>query len=102
MGFNFIFGDMSVGFRILIVYLAVINIVTFLVFGIDKHRAVKQKFRIRVRTLFGLALAGGSLGGLLAMYLFRHKTRKTLFTVGIPAILIVQAALLLFAANKIF
>lgn len=75
-------------------YLLVINVITFIVFGIDKYKAVKHRYRIRVRTLLGLVCIGGSLGGLLAMYLFRHKTNKKQFTIGVPFIMIMQAVLI--------
>ena len=73
-------------------YLLLINFITFAVFGMDKYRAVKQRFRIRESVLLGLAALGGSVGGLAGMYVFRHKTRKNRFRVGIPVILAAQAA----------
>ncbi len=76
--------------EILLVYLGIINFITFITFAVDKRAAIRQRPRVRVRTLLGLAFVGGSLGGLLAMYLFRHKTKKRLFTVGIPLMMIVQ------------
>ena len=82
--------------RALIIYLIAINILTFLIFGIDKRKARKGKWRIPEATLIGLAIAGGSIGALLGMYLFRHKTQKRKFNLGIPAILLLQAALTYF------
>lgn len=73
-----------------LIYLIAINIVTFLVFGIDKWKAKKGKWRIREASLMGMVAIGGSPGGLVAMYLFRHKTKKSLFAVGVPLILLVQ------------
>lgn len=96
MEMGFIFGDLSMGWRVLTVYLLAVNVLTFIVFGIDKYKAVRHRFRISVKTLFALVMIGGSLGGLLAMYIFRHKIRKLSFVAGIPLILIVQASLLLF------
>ena len=78
--------------RALIIYLIAINILTFLIFGIDKWKARKGKWRIPEATLIGLAIAGGSIGALLGMSLFRHKTQKRKFNLGIPAILLAQAA----------
>ncbi len=75
-------------------YLILINIITFAVFGFDKLRAVRQKWRVRERTLFVLALIGGSPGALLGMIVFRHKIRKRAFVIGIPLILAVQAAVI--------
>ena len=82
--------------RAIIIYLIGINILTFLVFGIDKWKARKGKWRIPEATLIGMSIAGGSIGALLGMYLFRHKTQKRKFNLGIPAILIIQAVLAYF------
>ena len=78
---------------ILLFYLAVINIVTFFLFGIDKHRAARQAWRIRERTLFLCAFLGGSIGAMLGMRRFHHKTRHASLVIGIPAILIGQLLL---------
>ena len=80
-------------------YLLLINVITFAVFGIDKFKAIKHKWRVKEAALFGLSLMGGSLGGLLAMYLFHHKTRKLIFVIGIPLILILQMALVYYLAR---
>jgi uncharacterized membrane protein YsdA (DUF1294 family) len=72
----------------MIYYLLLINIVTFLAFAIDKRRAVKRKWRIPEKTLLGLSLIGGSAGSLIAMYLFRHKIRKSAFAYGLPIMLL--------------
>lgn len=82
--------------QVSVLYLIVINILTFLVFGIDKRKARKGRWRIPEATLIGLSAAGGSIGALLGMHLFRHKTQKRKFTLGIPAIIIAQAALACF------
>ena len=74
-------------------YLLIINALTFLTFGADKRRARRDRRRVRESTLFLLAVLGGSIGALLGMYVFRHKTRHWYFCVGIPAILILQIAL---------
>ncbi len=74
------------------VYLAVVNVVTFVGFCIDKHRAVRGAYRISERTLIALSFAGGALGGLVAMRLLRHKTRKWYFAWGLPLFLLLQIA----------
>ena len=74
------------------VWLPALNIVTFFLFGLDKARAKRQKFRIPERTLFLLSILGGSLGALAGMQLWRHKTQHNSFRIGIPAILLLQAA----------
>ncbi len=74
-------------------WLAVINIVTFLAYGLDKWKARHHRWRISEGMLLFLAAAGGSAGALLAMYGFRHKTKHRKFTAGVPAILCAQIAL---------
>lgn len=85
--------------KFFISYLVLINIITFIVFAIDKKKAKKSKWRISEKTLFILSAIGGSVGGLLGMYAFRHKTRKNSFRFGIPAILIAQIVLIYFLAK---
>ena len=80
--------------KYLYIWLIIINIITFAVFGIDKKKAIDGKFRISELTLFVLSLLGGSLGGLIAMHKFHHKTRKWYFKFGIPMILIAWIALI--------
>lgn len=79
-----------------IYYLIFINIISFLTMFIDKKKAIKGKWRIKESTLFLLSFIGGSLGVLLGIYSFRHKTKHIKFTLGIPLILIVQILLFLF------
>lgn len=67
-----------------------IALAAFAAMGIDKRRAKRGTWRIRERTLFLLALFGGSVGAMAGMWLFRHKTRHWYFVVGMPAILILQ------------
>lgn len=85
--------------KILVAYLVIINFVTFAAFAVDKIAAIERKSRIRIVTLLALSFFGGSVGGLIAMYLLRHKTRKDYFTVGIPLIMIMQVVLLFYAMN---
>lgn len=74
----------------IIIYLVIINIITLLAMYIDKRKAKKSKWRIKESTLFILVLLGGGLGGIFGMYLFRHKTKKQIFVIGFPAILIIE------------
>lgn len=76
--------------NLFIVYLCVINLFTFAIYGIDKWKAKHNKWRIREATLLGLAVIGGSIGAFAGMYVFRHKTRHRYFVVGIPVIFIIQ------------
>ena len=89
---NFAFWTFFSQHKILLWYEVMINVVTFIIFAVDKYKAIRHKYRIRVVTLLGLAFIGGSIGGLLSMYLFRHKTRKPAFTVGIPIMMAMQIA----------
>ena len=75
---------------IIFYYILAINLVTLIVYGIDKFKAKNGHWRISEFALIALAIAGGSLGALGAMYAFRHKTQHPKFTIGIPLILIVQ------------
>ncbi len=76
------------------VYLIVINVITFIVFGYDKQKAKTGGRRVPERVLFLLAVIGGSIGALAGMYYFRHKTLHTSFRLGVPAVLILQILLL--------
>ena len=77
----------------LAVWLIAINLVTFAVYGIDKRRARRGAWRVPEKTLFLLPLLGGSIGALLGMRVFRHKTKHWYFVWGVPAILLAQIAL---------
>lgn len=74
-------------------YLAAVNLVTFTVYGVDKAEARRGAWRVPEKTLFLLPLLGGSLGALLGMKVFRHKTKHWYFVWGIPLILVAQIAL---------
>ena len=84
-----------------LLYLLLINAAAFLLMLADKVKARKNRWRIPERTLIGSAVLGGSIGALLGMYTFRHKTRHLKFTLGVPAILIAQIALAVFLIVKI-
>ena len=78
------------GLRNVIIYIIAINIITFFAMFIDKKKAQHGSYRISEKTLFTLVLLGGGIGGIAGMYIFRHKTQKTKFVVGFPAILIFE------------
>lgn len=71
-------------------YLIIINVITFAMYGMDKWRAMTRQWRIREKKLIGLAIIGGSVGALIGMTVFHHKTRKWYFKLGIPVILALQ------------
>ena len=78
-----------------IIYLIIINILSFSLMGIDKYKAITNKWRISEYTLFGISLLGGSLGTLLGMFTFHHKTKKNSFRILIPIFLIINIILLI-------
>ena len=80
----------------LLYYLIVINLVTFLIYGIDKRKAKQGSWRISEATLLILAVIGGSIGALLGMKVWRHKTMHKKFKYGLPLILLAQIALIYF------
>ena len=79
--------------KYLYLYLALINLVLFCVMGADKLRAKRHSRRVPERTLLALAVLGGSVGGMLGMLVFRHKTRHAKFYLGFPAIFLCEAVL---------
>ena len=80
--------------KMLLIHLAVINVVTFFMFGIDKWKAKRSKWRIREAALLGLAVLGGSVGAWLGMKVWHHKTLHKKFIYGIPAIIVIQLAVI--------
>ena len=76
--------------KLLSFYLLIINALGFLLMLVDKWKARKNRWRVRESTLLLIAALGGSVGSLLGMYLFRHKTLHLKFTLGIPLILAAQ------------
>ena len=92
---------MDITLRIL-VYLALMNICGFALFGIDKAKAVKRSWRIPEQTLFIVCAMGGCFGSLTGMYLFHHKTRKTMFRFGIPFLCIARIALIIWMCRMTF
>ncbi len=82
--------------NILFYYLILVNIIAFITIYIDKKKAIKHKWRIKESTLFLLSIIGGSIGTLLGMYTFRHKTKHLKFTLGIPLIIIIQILIFIF------
>ncbi|MEZ0131171.1 DUF1294 domain-containing protein [Flavobacterium sp. LBUM151] len=85
--------------EVLFVYFLIVNSLTFVIAGYDKYLAVKHKRRIPENTLFLLATLGGSLGLLLAMFLFKHKTSKTSFIVKFCGIFLIQIVILVWILN---
>ena len=82
--------------HVVLIYLAVINVVTFFMYGIDKWKAKNSKWRKRETALLGLAVLGGSIGAWLGMKVWHHKTQHKKFKYGVPAIIIVQLSLIVY------
>ena len=78
--------------KFVVIYLLLINVVTLLLYGIDKRKAKKKKWRIPEGTLLFFALIGGALGAFLGMHLFRHKTNHRKFTILVPLFLVLNIA----------
>ena len=79
-----------------IVYLIIINLIGILAMYLDKKKAIKGSWRIKEKTLIMISVLGGGIGALIGMYLFRHKTKKLKFTIGIPIIIICEVILICF------
>ena len=86
--------------NMLFYYLIVINVVTFLVYGIDKLKAKQGSWRISEATLLLLAVIGGSIGAMLGMKVWHHKTMHKKFKYGLPLILLAQIALIYLIIQK--
>ena len=86
--------------RIAAVYLVAINILAFILYGTDKKRARNNEWRISERTLLLSAVIGGSIGAILGMHIFRHKTKHWYFRYGLPVILIIQVVAGIFVWMK--
>ena len=82
--------------NLVLYYIVIINILTFIVYGIDKLKAKKGKWRIPESTLLLLAIIGGSIGAFLGMKVWHHKTMHKKFTIGIPLVFALQVALAIY------
>ena len=89
-------------FKIWLIYLEAVNLLTLAVYGLDKHRARVHRERIPEAALLGLAALGGSVGALAGMYLFRHKIRNRKFTIGVPLILVAEVAVFLLLCFAVY
>ena len=86
--------------KIGLAYLIVANLTGFVIMGEDKHKAKKGAWRIPEKTLFLVAIVGGSIGSILGMYMFHHKTKHKKFVIGMPVILLIQLVCILFAVYQ--
>ena len=87
------------GMKLFAIYLVVMNVLGVAVMWSDKRRTRLHRWRIPEKVLFGVSLLGGSAGTWAGMYLFRHKTKHWYFVVGMPLILVCQAALAIYLVH---
>ncbi len=81
--------------RLAVGYVLLVNLAAFVVYGMDKRRAIQHQWRIPEKTLLGLALAGGSVGALLGMKVFRHKTKHWRFKICVPLFLVIHLVMII-------
>lgn len=91
-----------IGIKNILIYFLVINLIGFFAMGIDKYKAKKDLWRIPEATLMTICLIGGGIGTILGMYIFRHKTKKLKFSVGMPTILIAEILIIIYIVFKIY
>lgn len=82
--------------EMIILYVLIINLIGFLIMGLDKFKAKKGFWRTPEKTIFTITLLGGGIGTVTGMYLLRHKTKKMKFTIGLPTILISEIFLIIY------
>lgn len=73
-----------------------LNLICFILMGLDKRRAKRGEWRIKESTLWTIAILGGAIGGTLGMNIFRHKTKHASFKFGFPTVLLVQLLLIIY------
>lgn len=83
---------------LVIAFLIILNLIGFALMGLDKRRAIRGLLRVPEATLFAIAIAGGSVGSILGMLIFRHKTRHLKFKIGLPIILLLQILIVVLLA----
>ena len=88
--------------HIVLIYLAAINVVTFFLYGVDKWKAKRAKWRVSEAALIWMAVFGGSVGAWLGMKAWHHKTQHKKFTYGLPLILIAQIGLVIWIAYSVW
>ena len=82
-------------------YLVLINLITFIIFAVDKWKARKNRFRIKEAVLFLLCFLGGTIGGIIGVHALHHKTTRQAFVVGIPLILLVQVVTVIYCCLRL-
>lgn len=87
--------------KAVVIYFIIINIIGYVIMGIDKRKSLKDKWRVKEKSLFTIAFIGGASGMLLGMRNFHHKTKKPMFKVGIPMLTILNMVVYIFIIYKI-
>ena len=82
-------------FKVVITYLFIINLIGFFIMLIDKQRAIHKEWRIPQKTIIGISILGGTIGMLIGMSSFRHKTKHKKFTIGVPFIFLIQICIVI-------
>ena len=90
----------TVGIGKILLYFIIINVIGFLAMAIDKWKAKNNSWRIPENTLFSITVLGGGIGTIVGMYVFRHKTKKPKFTIGMPVILVLEIVLVIYELIK--
>ena len=90
----------TVGIGKILLYFLIINLIGFLAMAIDKKKAKNNAWRIPENTLFSITVLGGGIGTIAGMYVFRHKTKKPKFTIGMPVILVLEIVLVIYELIK--
>ncbi|AJF30486.1 DUF1294 domain-containing protein [Clostridium botulinum] len=87
--------------KIVLIYLLFINFIGFSIMLVDKKRAIHKEWRVPEKTLIGISIIGGSIGMILGMFTFRHKTKHLKFLLGIPVIIIIQFYIVIYLCNYV-
>ncbi|WP_252249805.1 DUF1294 domain-containing protein [Clostridium sp. ZBS13] len=87
--------------KIVLIYLLFINFIGFCIMLVDKNRAIHKEWRVPEKTLIGISIIGGSIGMILGMFTFRHKTKHLKFLLGIPVIIIIQFYIVIYLCNYV-
>lgn len=85
-----------INIQYILIYFVIVNLIAFIMFWLDKRYAQRGDWRIPEKSLIFVSIFGGSIGAILGMYTFRHKTKKLRFSIGIPIILILQIAFIIY------
>jgi len=86
----------------IILYLLIVNVIGYILMWNDKRRAQKGQWRVKEKTLFTISLIGGSVGTLIGMHTFRHKTKHVSFKYGIPIIIVLQICAVVLIKSKLY